>query len=104
MTTALKKAQATLTGSGTQDTLVTATGQIIIKNIHVVNFSASIITVKMWTGGVANSNMILPPVTMNPGDFGIFDGEIVLEAAGTLKAEANTASACTVTVNYAEIT
>ncbi len=106
MASTLKNAQLTLTGSGTQDTLITAGAsvEIIIKGIQIVNYSVSTITVRMWVNGVANNNMVLPPTTMEAGDYGAFNGEIVLEPNDTLRAEANTASACTVTVSYVEIT
>jgi hypothetical protein len=103
MATTLKNAQAGLSGAGTQDTLITATVETIVKTINLVNYSGSTIVVKLWVGGTGDTNLILPPTTMDAGDYGIFNGEIVLQATDTLKAESDTASACAVTVSYLEI-
>lgn len=107
MASTLKKlGQQTLTGSGTQDTLYTVPGstQAIVKHISVVNYSASACTIKMWHDGTANSNLILPPVSIDAGGFAEFEGEIVMEAADTLKAEGGAASSITITLHGVEIT
>ena len=107
MTATFKKlGQMTLTGSGTQDTVysVPANTEAAVKHIRVVNFSASSTTVKMWHDGIADSNLILPAVTLGAGEWCEFDGVITMDALDTLRAEAGAASSITVTVYGVEMT
>lgn len=85
--TAKKLGQVLLTGG--IDTLYTvpAATSALVKNIHVVNTATvETETVQIWQSGSNPVNLILPPVSLGPGEFGIFDGAITMEAADTLMA------------------
>lgn len=91
------------TSSGVIYTVPSGT-QTIVKSIKVVNTSASATTIKIWHGGSANSNAILPAVSIDAGGFAEFDGTITMAAADTLTAQAGAATAITLTVYGLEIT
>lgn len=107
MTTTPKKlGQSTLTGSGTQDTLYTvpAATSALIKQIRVVNYSGSDRSVTLWHDGVADSNLILPPVVILAGGWAEFDGNLTMETGDTLRAEGSAATSLTVTVYGVQFT
>lgn len=73
--------------TGTQ-TLYTSQGtETNIDEIVLVNPTGSACIVTLWHDGVANSNMILPPVSIGPGEFAIYDdsGWHFYTALGQLK-------------------
>lgn len=75
----------------------------IIKHIRIVNYSAATQAVQMWHDGTADSNRILPSVSIEAGGWGEFEGTILMEASDTLYARTESASAVTVTVYGLEI-
>jgi hypothetical protein len=61
--------------TGTQ-TLYTSSGtETNVDEIVLVNTSGSAVTVTMWHDGVANSNMILPPISLGAGEFAIYNDQ-----------------------------
>jgi hypothetical protein len=87
-------------------TLYTVPGstQAIIKHIRVVNPTGTARTIRLWHDGTADSNAILPPVSIGAGEWAEFDGAILAEAADTISGQAAAASAITVTIYGLEIT
>lgn len=90
--------------SGGQDTLYTVPGgtETIIKAITLVNFSGVARSVKMWHGGVADSNYILPDTTITAGSWTNYDGVITMDAADTLRAQASAAASIAYTIHGLE--
>jgi hypothetical protein len=87
-------------------TLYTVPGSTtaIVKHISIVNTaSGSTHTIRLWHDGTANSNLILPVVTMASGGFATFDGTILMEASDTLSAQADAGTVLTVTVYGDEV-
>lgn len=83
-------AQGTLTGSGTQDTLRTATGNEVLR-IRLINRNGSTASMRLWSNGVADANLLAPK------DFPLLTGEmavieIELGNTDTVKAEASVTS------------
>ena len=76
--------------------------QTIIKHMSLVNTSAGAVTIRLWHDGSANGNAILPPVSLGAGEFGEFDGDVVMEAGDTLYAQAGSANAITLTAHGME--
>jgi hypothetical protein len=91
------------TASGVVYTVPSGT-QAIIKSIRVVNTSATATTVKLWNGGSADSNVILPPTSIDAGGFAEFDGTLTLAAADTIAAQAGAATSLTMTIHGLELT
>jgi len=78
----------------------------IIRQMTIVNVTASAITVKLWhTAGGAGSDatLILPNTTIAASGFANFDGVIILDAADSLRGLVSTASAATITVYGVEL-
>lgn len=90
------------TASGVVYTVPSGT-QAIIKSIRVVNTSATATTVKLWNGGSADSNVILPPTSIDAGGFAEFDGTLTLAAADTIAAQAGAATSLTMTIHGLEV-
>lgn len=91
------------TASGTVYT-VPSGAQTIVKSMRIVNTSASSTTVKLWQGGSADSNVILPATTVDAGGFAEFEGTLTMAASTTLAAQAGANTAITVTIYGLEIT
>lgn len=92
--------------SSTATTLYTVPSgkSAIIKHIAIVNTATgSNHTIKMWHDGTANTNLILPVVTLVSGGFATFDGTLLMEASDTLSAQADAATSLTVTVYGDEV-
>ena len=83
---------------------VPASTQTIIPHIRVSNPTGTDRTIELWHDGNADSNSILPPVTVVAGGWAEFDGRIYMETGDTLQAEASAATALTVTVYGEELT
>jgi len=106
MANAYKKlGQGVLTGSGTQDAMYTvpADTEAIVKLIVIVNTSISNRTVEIWHDGHADTNAILPSITIEAGGWLELDGPFTLEAADTLEAEGSAATSLTYTVYGVEV-
>ena len=96
-----------------QGTVSTASGvaytvpsgaQTIVKSMRIVNYHASTATtIKLWQGGSDNSNIILPPTTVDAGGFADFDGTLTMAAADTIVAQAGAASSIAVTIYGLEL-
>lgn len=97
------QAQLSTTAAVTAYTVPAATSSIV-KSIRVVNTTATAATFKMWQGGTADANVILPATSIDAGGFGEFEGVLTMAAADTLSVQAGTASALTVTIHGLEIT
>lgn len=91
------------TASGTVYT-VPSGAQAIVKSMRIVNTSASAATIKLWQGGSADSNVILPATSIDAGGFAEFEGTLTMAASTTLVAQAGAATAITLTVYGLEIT
>ena len=106
MANAYKKlGQGVLTGTGTQDVMYTvpASTEAIVKLIVIVNTSTSNRTVEIWHDGHADTNAILPSLTIEAGGWLEIDGPITMEAADTLEAEGSAATSLTYTVYGVEV-
>lgn len=78
--------------------------QAIIKQMRIVNTSSSTsTTIKIWNGGTGDSNVILPPTTIDAGGFAEFEGTMTLAATDTLVAQTGAAT-ITVTIYGVELT
>jgi hypothetical protein len=101
-----KLAQAELAQAPSTTTLYTVPAgvQAIIKHMKAVNSTAGAVTVKMWHDGTADVNLILPEVTLQAGEWGEWDGTMVMEAGDTLAGQSDSATAVTVTVYGDEVT
>lgn len=75
--------------TGTQTLYTSAGTETNIDEIVLVNPTASSATVTLWHDGVANSNMILPPVGIGPGEFAIYNdqGWTFYTASGLVKVQ-----------------
>lgn len=76
---------------------------VIVKHIRAVNVSASPTTIKLFHDGSGDANVILPAITLGPGEFLEWDGTLLMEAADTLQAQAGAATAITLTVYGIEL-
>jgi hypothetical protein len=83
---------------------VPAATQAIVKQIRVVNTGAVAASLTLWHGATnVAATQILPPVTLQPGEWGEFDGLIVGSAAELFGALATVAATLTVTMYGLEI-
>ena len=106
MANAYKKlGQGVLTGAATQDTMYTvpASTEAIVKLIVIVNTDSSNCTVEVWHDGHADTNAILPSITIEAGGWLELDGPFTMEAADTLQAEGSAATSLTYTVYGVEV-
>lgn len=97
-----------------QGTLTTASGvvytvpsgtQAIVKSMRIVNYHASTATtIKLWQGGSADSNVILPATTVDAGGFAEFDGTLTMAAADSIVAQAGANTSITLTIYGLELT
>lgn len=78
--------------------------QAIVKSIRAVNTSASSATIKIWQGGTADANVILPATTIDAGGFAEWEGTMTMAAADYIAAQASAATSITMTINGLEIT
>jgi hypothetical protein len=78
--------------------------QVVIKNIRIVNTSATATTIKLFQGGTADSNVILPAVSIDAGGFAEFEGAITMAASTTIAAQAGANSSITLTIYGLEVT
>lgn len=77
----------------------------IVKNIVIVNpATGSNYTMKLWHDGTADTNLILPAVTVMSGGWGNFDGVILMEASDTMSGQASVSGSLTVTIYGDEVT
>ena len=83
---------------------VPALTQAVMKHIKIVNHDTAAHTVEMWQGGTATSNIILPELTLQGGEWAEFDGAMVGEAASAIHASSDAASAISLTMYGLEIT
>jgi hypothetical protein len=97
--------QGTLsTASGVAYTVPSGT-QAIVKSMRIVNYHATTATtIKLWQGGSADSNVILPATTVDAGGFAEFDGTLTMAAADTIVAQAGAATSITLTIYGLELT
>lgn len=72
--------------------------QTIIKSMVCANTTGSDATIKLWVGGSADVNVILPVSTILAGGHGDYDGAITLQAGKTLYALGGTNNALTLSV------
>ena len=100
-----KLGQGVLTGAATQDTMYTvpADTEAIVKLIVIVNTDSSNHTVEVWHDGHADTNAILPSITIEAGGWLELDGPFTMEAADTLQAEGSAATSLTYTVYGVEV-
>lgn len=75
--------------------------EAIIKHIDVVCTSAA--KLKLWIGGAADANVILPEVSFATGEFAQWDGTLALEAGQTIQGDSDVATAITVTISGDEV-
>lgn len=72
--------------------------QTIIKHIRVVNYGTVAATIALYQSGSGGVDTILPPVTVEPGAWGEFDGTILMDAVDVLNFKSSVASTITVAV------
>jgi len=56
----------------------------IIGHIRLSNTNAAARTAKLWQNGVANTNVVLPTLTIEGGGWAEFTGSIILDAGNIL--------------------
>lgn len=79
--------------------------QAIVKTMRIVNTSTTTATtIKLWQGGSADSNVILPATSIDAGGFAEFEGTVTMAASTTLTAQAGAATTITLTIYGLEIT
>lgn len=84
---------------------VPASTQAIVKSMRIVNYHATTATtIKLWQGGSADSNVILPATTVDAGGFAEFEGTLTMAAADTIVAQAGAATSITLTIYGLELT
>lgn len=76
----------------------TAAHTYSIRSIRIVNDSAGAIVIKLGIGGVTDALLILPALSIGPGEAYHDDGLFVLSGTETLQANA-TATGLTITVS-----
>ena len=97
------------TGSPTTVYTVPASTTTIVRDIVVCNTTGTNRTVELWIDpdgtGVTDSEAIISGVAVEANDFIHLAGFwLVMEAGGTIKAQASAGSALTITVSGAELT
>lgn len=99
-----KLAQGGLLAAGGIIYTAPATGAgAIVRLIHLVNVAGAQQSPKLWQGGVANSNLILPSTAMQAGEFANFDGVITLAPGDTLRGQCDSDNGVTYTISGVEI-
>jgi hypothetical protein len=83
---------------------VPAATNAVVKNIRIVNMGTASATIQLWHGGTTNANVILPATTLQPGEWGEFDGLIVAPTTEVFSAQASLATTMTVTMYGLELT
>ena len=102
--TRLAQQQATASAATLYTAPSSAGASAIVKHIRIVNMDTVPRWVKLWQGGTADVNVILPQVTIAAGGWAEFDGVLCLPASQTLSVIGEVASKLSVTVEGAEIT
>ena len=103
MTDTPKKIFGALLTSTNVTTLYTAPAGTsgLIKSITVTNVTESpagaASTIKIWQDGSSDSNVILPKSTLSEQELAVFNGVIVIEATGTIKAQASAGNVIAIT-------
>jgi hypothetical protein len=96
------------TGSATTLYTAPASTRAIVKDIQVCNVTAAAVTITIWVDpdgtGATDAEAILESYSIPAQDFLHWSGYLVLQAAATIKAQAGTGSAITITVSGAELT
>ena len=79
---------------------------VIVRHMRIVNTNATTDrTVTLWHTGTTAADMILPPVTIDGGGWGEFEGTIIMEAGQTLYGRCTELAAeVTVTLYGMEVT
>jgi len=73
--------------------------QAIIKKIVLANVSGSDCWAKLFDGGAADSNVILPQITIEAGGFGEWTGgSLTMFGGGTIQGVAETAASIAYTI------
>lgn len=96
--------QGQLTTPATPVYIVPTATQSIIKHMRIVNLDTVPRWVKMWQGGTADANIILPQVSIPAGGWMEFDGVITMEATSQLSAQVEIIGKITLTVEGVEVT
>jgi hypothetical protein len=97
-----KKLFGAIISDGNVTTLYTAPAVTsgIFKSLTVVNVTeapGTPTTIKIWQDGSADSDVILPKTLLNEQERGVWDGVMVVEAGGTIKAQAGVGNVISVT-------
>lgn len=101
-----------------QGTLTTASGQVypasgtvpsgtqvIVKSMRIVNYHATTATtIKLWQGGSADTNVILPATTVDSQGFAEFEGTLTMGVGDNIVAQAGANSSITLTIYGLELT
>lgn len=100
----LYQGQPAAAASTTTMYTVPAATSAIVKQMRIVNTSTTTATtIKIWNGGTADSNVILPATSIDAGGFAEFDGTITLATGETLIGQTGAAT-ITVTIYGVELT
>jgi hypothetical protein len=95
--TGKKLAQTQVAASATTVYTVSTGKQATIEHIVLANPTGSARIVTLWHDGSADTNVILPATPILAGGHGIFSGTLRMEASDTLVADADAATAVTLT-------
>lgn len=84
---------------------VPALTSTIVKHIVITNNTSSAVTgVSLYHDGTGDTQLLLPGVTLEAGEWAEFDGTITMETADTLQAKAGTDAVLGLTAHGLEIT
>ena len=100
------KTLAQETVDNSNDTIYTAPSNTttIIRSMRAVNTTGTAATLKLFHGGTATANIILPFVTIEASGWAEFDGTIIMEATDTLVGISSVDEAINLTVYGLELT
>lgn len=82
---------------------VPANKHAYVKQFNIVNPDTVSHWVKLWVGGSADTNLILPQRTLQAGETVVGEGLLTLEAAKAIQGQADVATKVTVTISGLEM-
>ena len=99
-----KLAQGYVSSSAAAIYTVPGATQAIVKHIRIINTDTANRWVKLWDGGTADTNLIIPQTYVAAGGYIEIDGPICMAATIVLNGQAEVASKLVITVYGVEIT
>lgn len=75
----------------------------IFKSVLIANVSGAQTVVQLWQGGSANANLILPPTTLQAGEYGTGTGALTVAQGDSLIAQCSQTAGVTITLEGVEV-